>query len=121
MVVKNAAWDHQKVAEAIISARDSLNLTQDEFCERAGISVTTLRGIEQAIGRRTHQVNIGKIEQALGWETGTIAKIAQGKPAPIGQQETILNRLDALEQTVDYLQDQLRLVLREVARRGRTD
>lgn len=121
VAVTNPVWDHKRVADAIIVARDSLNMTQDEFCELAGISVTTLRSIEQAIGRRTHQVNIGKIEQALGWPTGAIAKIAQGQPAPLSQEQTILSRLAALEETVDYLQDQLRLVLREAARRGRTD
>lgn len=121
MAVKNPSWDHAKVAAAVIAARDATNMTQDDFCVMAGISVSTLRDLEQATGRRTRQSTLARLEAALGWQAGTIAKIAQGEPVPATQEETMLSRLDALEQTVDYLQDQLRLVLREVARRGRTD
>lgn len=119
MATKNVYWDHQRVADAVIAARDALNMTQDDLAARAGVSDSTLRSIEQAAGRRTHQANISKIEQALGWDSGTIAAIAHGGAAPISQADNVVSRLDALERQVAYLQDQIALVLRDIARSAR--
>lgn len=119
MAIKNAAWNHELVAAAVIAARDAMNLTQDEFATRADVSVSTLHDIEQAVGRRTRQSTLAKIEAALDWPAGSIAAIAQGGAAPLSQADTVVSRLDALERQVAHLQDQIALVLRDIARSGR--
>jgi len=72
--------DRDRLADAIVARRDELGLTQAGVAVRAGLSVNTLRSMENRarVGRRE---SVRKVEQALGWQEGSVrAILAGGQP-----------------------------------------
>ncbi|WP_158079238.1 helix-turn-helix domain-containing protein [Actinomadura sp. CNU-125] len=66
-----------RVARYVIARRGQLGVSQRELADRAGLNPKTVFDVEQ--GKRsttpkTHQ----KLEPALGWERGDLARIAEG-------------------------------------------
>lgn len=65
------AYNMSKLAEFVKTRRKQLNLTQDEFAEKAGVALTVIRKIEQ--GREN--LSLSKVNQVLrmfGHVTGPI-------------------------------------------------
>lgn len=64
-------WDH------IDAARVELDLTWDELAERSGVARATFYNIQS--GRTPAKLTRKKIEDAVGWSRGSIAKIMRGE------------------------------------------
>lgn len=65
------AWD--RVIAAVIDRRAELGLTQKQLAARAGVSERTVQNLEA--GTRPQTLIRGKIEKALGWESGEFRRI----------------------------------------------
>jgi transcriptional regulator with XRE-family HTH domain len=64
-----------RLAKEVRARRLKLNFTQEELVRRGGPSHQTIRNIEQ--GRQTsyRELTFAKLEQVLGWKTGTVQSI----------------------------------------------
>jgi DNA-binding XRE family transcriptional regulator len=75
------APESARLAAHMRTRRDEMDLTQDQLAQRAEVSVTTIRGIEQGGPHRPRTKIAGRLETALGWQRGSIrAILAGGEP-----------------------------------------
>jgi transcriptional regulator with XRE-family HTH domain len=69
--------DRERVARYVIDRRGGLGLTQEELADRAGLDRKTIYHLESA--ERWPQVKTrGALEEALGWASGDLIRIAEG-------------------------------------------
>lgn len=70
--------DWGRVIAAVIARRSELGLTQRELAAKAAVAERTVQNLEA--GKRPQPLIRGKIERALGWQAGEMARIAAAKP-----------------------------------------
>lgn len=75
--------DWSRLGSAIRTARISLGLSQEDLAAAAGISRSTVQGLErgrQPRGRTPH--TLPTLERFFGWPPGTAISVAEGHQAP---------------------------------------
>jgi transcriptional regulator with XRE-family HTH domain len=70
--------DWTAVARAVNDRMRTLDLTQRELSERSGVSVATLRKIQQGDDQRRSAITLTAISRALGLADDHLRKIASG-------------------------------------------
>lgn len=65
-----------RLGDAIRRRRVALRLTQEDLADKAGVSVNTIRNLEQ--GRRARELTLPRITDALGWVGGSYFLILDG-------------------------------------------
>ncbi len=80
----DAGESHTRLADAIEKRRLDLDLTWKELAELAGISTTTLENIRR--GRLPRARTRRRIEDALGWEHGSINAVLGGGQPTVAEQ-----------------------------------
>lgn len=71
-----ASWE--RLGGFVAVAREQLGLTQKELACEAGVSLRTIQTFETGRYRTRLPVCARYVEDALGWETGSIARILEG-------------------------------------------
>ncbi|WP_192809764.1 helix-turn-helix domain-containing protein [Actinomadura rudentiformis] len=69
--------DRQRVARYVVARRRALDITQEQLAERARVDPKTVGSLESAT-RWPQKASREKIEQALDWDEGDLARIAEG-------------------------------------------
>ena len=69
--------DWGRVISAVIARRSELGLTQRELAAKANVAERTIQNLEA--GKRPQPLIRGKIERALDWRSGEMARIAAGE------------------------------------------
>jgi hypothetical protein len=76
----------QRLGERVASRRTQLGLTQGQVHAAGGPSVATMRLIEGALQDGYRGSILGRLEQALAWEPGSIDAILDGgEPTPMAR------------------------------------
>ncbi|MGI5274663.1 helix-turn-helix domain-containing protein [Nonomuraea sp. CA-218870] len=86
MDTKTGDW--QRLGRYVKERREQLRLTQHAVTVRGGPSVATVRNIEAATAERYRGSTFTQLEDALGWERGSVDAILRGgdpTPLPAGQ------------------------------------
>lgn len=68
----------ERLAGAVTVAREELGLTQTELAAIAGVSLRTVQTFEAGRYRVRMPVCTRHMEEALGWESGSIARVLEG-------------------------------------------
>lgn len=79
-----AAWSAgalTRLGEIVRDRQVELRMTQDDLAEAAGVAVGTVTNLEA--GRRIRDLNLGKINDALGWTKGSYRLVLDGGEAVI--------------------------------------
>lgn len=85
MVPHHARMDgRQQAARAVIARRGELGMTQQELADAAEIDIKTIGNLESR-GRWPIAKNRARIEKALGWPQGELARLASqdGEEKPV--------------------------------------
>lgn len=95
-----------RVIAAVIARRSELGLTQRELAAKAAVAERTVQNLEA--GKRPQPLIRGKIERALDWRPGEMARIAAGEPP---EQPTISPALlAAIRKELPDPEDQRRVI-----------
>lgn len=87
MAPDDSGW--RRLAEYVAKRRTQLGMTQGEVHAAGGPSVATMRLIEGAMQQSYRQVILGRLEEALRWQTGSVAAIlVGGEPTPVERTDT---------------------------------
>lgn len=89
-----AAW--QRLGQAVRRRRVSLGLTQQQLADKAELGVNTITNIEN--GNRARELNLGRINRALGWVEGSWQIVLDGGD-PVVEEPT-----EAPEDTALYIE-----------------
>jgi transcriptional regulator with XRE-family HTH domain len=65
----------RRLAEAVKRRRFELGIAQDDLADRGGPSVVTVRQVEQAKLRRPQGLTMAALDRALGWASGSAARV----------------------------------------------
>lgn len=110
--------DRERVARYVIDRRGGLGLTQEELAERAGLDRKTIYHLESA--ERWPQVKTrGALEEALGWASGDLMRIAEGgEPGDLmkAEAEAATAQASAHDATVTTIEGRTSARLEEVSR-----
>lgn len=68
------AW--KRLGQAVRRRRVALGLTQQELADAASLGVNTITNIEN--GSRARELNLGRVNRALGWMEGSWQMILEG-------------------------------------------
>lgn len=94
--------DWVAVAAAMSERMHQLRLTQREVAERSGVSVATLRQIQNGYGSRTRRARtLAGISVALGWPADYLANVLTGAAPPppsepTDSQDRVLTKLEEI-------------------------
>ncbi|SDJ52636.1 hypothetical protein SAMN05192558_109156 [Actinokineospora alba] len=105
--------DWSAVGKAIKSRSRELGLRQRELAERSQVSQAIIREIENhTVERRRSTRTLEALSLALEWHPGHLAALLYGrKPLTPGQTgdptDTILSRLEAIQDRLDDISDRL--------------
>lgn len=83
--VSVAERDLKRLGAAIVSVRDLLGVTQEEFAERAGLSLKTVQRVELAIGKPRATTFKG-LDRGAGWVSGGARGIYEDGREPVDEQ-----------------------------------
>lgn len=79
--VRVAERDPKRLGDALVSIREQLRLTQEEFAARAGVALKTLQRIE--LGRTVPRgKTLNRIDDTAGWEPGHARRLLEGDMPP---------------------------------------
>lgn len=74
--------EEERLAKAVIAARERLNLTQEEFAKRCQLSLTTIGRVERGTaGRRAK--TFGGLDRGAGWLPGSSRAVYTTGAEPI--------------------------------------
>lgn len=95
------AKDWVAVAGAINTRLEQLEMTQAELAKRSRVSPATLRQIQHAVPKQYNPRTLSGISEALGWPSGHLEHVAEGKSVGGG------DRLAQLEAAVSELSERV--------------
>lgn len=75
--------DWKRLASAIRQAREAAGMTQIELAARAGIAEGSVQNLESGRPRNRIPQTLTKIEEVLGWATGSGVAILEGAAGPV--------------------------------------
>ena len=102
--------DWAAVAKVVNDRMSRLDLTQRELSERSGVSVATLRKIQQGDDQRRSATTLAAISRALGLADDHLRRIANGARAatPAGADgDRMPERLESVEAQLARLQERV--------------
>ena len=101
--------DWSAVARVVNDRMNTLELTQRELSERSGVSVATLRKIQQGDDQRRSATTLTAIARALGLADDQLRRVANGSIPANGADsaEGLPERLESLEAQVVQLQERV--------------
>lgn len=70
--------DRERLANAVKTRRNELELRQDQMAARGGPSTTKMTEVEQMIGPTPSAMTLRKLDDSLGWERGSAARVLAG-------------------------------------------
>lgn len=71
--------DWQRLAERVVAARVARGMTtRDQLAQKGGFSTRFLGDVENARRTNYDPAYLARLEQSLGWETGSVAAILAG-------------------------------------------
>lgn len=105
--------DWSQLGAAIRAAREALGLNQEQLAAAAGVSRSTVQGLERGrVPKSEAPSSLPHVERALGWPAGTALAVTEGAEAPdVNAPKTVsLVRPPALSQAamLDRLPAQIR-------------
>lgn len=81
VAMTNRDWG--RLGAAVRSAREALGLSQEQLAAVAGVSRSTVQGLERGrVPKSEAPSSLPHIERALGWPAGTALEVAEGAEAP---------------------------------------
>lgn len=105
----NSGW--QRLGERVAAARGVRRWSTRDLADAADLSLRTIQAIEAGTSHGFSPVTIGRIEDALGWQPGSVRRIVEGmEPRPSDDP-----KLERLRQMWDQLTDEQRAVLIAIA------
>lgn len=105
------AKDWQAVAAAINARMEQLEMTQAELAKRSGVSVATLRQIQQAVPKRRGARTLADVSEALRWSRSYLEQVAEGEETTPEN----VDRVDRLEAELSALRDRVAAIERHTA------
>lgn len=75
--------DWTRLAQAIRRAREAAGMTQVDLATKAGIAVGSVQNLEAGRARNRIPQSLIKVEEALGWATGSGVAIVRGAAGPV--------------------------------------
>jgi transcriptional regulator with XRE-family HTH domain len=84
----------EELAARHIALRERVGLTQEQEAKMAGVSPTTISGIESGKIRRPHLKTLLKIARALGVGVGELRESESGKVEAPPSQQTLFNSVE---------------------------
>lgn len=99
--------DWKAVARVVNDRMRALDLTQRELAERSGVSVATLRKIQQGDPQRRSATTLAAIARALGLPDDHLRRIAYGSAGADvsgGPEARVSERLESVESQLAQLQ-----------------
>lgn len=79
-VMAPTSEDLNRLAHAVMNRRQALRMTKEAAARRADINSITWNRVESGLAVR--DVTYSAVQDALGWEAGTVSRILDGEPAP---------------------------------------
>ncbi len=102
--------DWAAVAKVVNDRMKALDLTQRELSERSGVSVATLRKIQQGEDQRRSATTLAAISRALGLADDHLRRIAGGSARPAAGhsgEDRVPERLESVETQLAQLQERV--------------
>ncbi len=102
--------DWAAVAKVVNDRMKALDLTQRELSERSGVSVATLRKIQQGEDQRRSATTLAAISRALGLADDHLRRIASGSARPAAGhsgEDRVPERLESVETQLAQLQERV--------------
>jgi transcriptional regulator with XRE-family HTH domain len=103
----------QELAARHIALREQAGLTQEQEAKMAGVSPTTISGIESGKITRPHLKTLLKMARALGVDLGELRESGKAPTPPSPEQPSLEDAARS-----EALQDALAVLFRGLARRG---
>lgn len=102
--------DWQAVADAITNRLTELGMTQRELSERSGLSVTTLRQIQNNYSpRKRSPRTLADISEALHWPPGHLAQVLDEAPE-LTEEKSVFTLIEELRAEVAELRSRVETV-----------
>lgn len=77
-------WDWDRLGRLLKARRAVLDMTQQQLADRAGVSIMTIRNLENGREFKRPPQSIKPVERELGWKAGSALAILQGgEPTPL--------------------------------------
>ena len=81
--------DWQRLADRVRERRTDLDLTQEDVRAAGGPSTATLRLIEGALQDNYQQIILRRLEDALGWQRGSVRRVLDGDEPALASPEPV--------------------------------
>ncbi|SEM49799.1 hypothetical protein SAMN05660976_05280 [Nonomuraea pusilla] len=88
VLVTTKTGDWQRLGRYVRERRELLRLTQQDVTSRGGPSIATIRNIEAASRDSYRGLTYSQLENALGWEHGSVDEILRGGEPALTQATT---------------------------------